>query len=323
MPGSPKLLDQVRTTCRRLHYSLHTERAYVRWIKRFVLFHGTVHPREIGARDVEAFLNHLAVDREVAASTQNQALNALVFLYRRVLKVDLGEMEGIERASRRRNLPVVLTREEVRAVLDNIRGANRLVALLLYGSGLRLSEALRLRIKDLDIGYGEILVRDGKGRKDRRSVLPTQLHDDLERHLRKVKVLHEEDIAQGYGSVYLPDALSRKYPNAASQWKWQYAFPSTRRSIDPRTGTERRHHRSDSAVQRAVKKAVEKIDITKRVTGHTFRHSFATHLIEDGYDIRTVQELLGHKDVRTTMIYTHVLNRGGRGVTSPLDRPPP
>lgn len=323
MSRAPKLLDQVRTVCRRLHYSLHTERAYVRWIKRFVVFHGTVHPRQLDAQDVVAFLSHLAVDCQVAASTQNQALNALVFLYRRVLKMDLGEMERIERPSRRRNLPVVLTREEARAVLDNIRGTNRLVALLLYGSGLRLSEALRLRIKDLDFGYGEILVRDGKGRKDRRSVLPTQLHDDLKRHLRKVKVLHEEDIAQGYGSVYLPDALSRKYPNAASQWKWQYAFPSTRRSIDPRTGAERRHHRSTSSVQRAVKKAVERIDITKRVTGHTFRHSFATHLIEDGYDIRTVQELLGHKDVRTTMIYTHVLNRGGRGVTSPLDRPPP
>lgn len=319
MSRPPKLLVQVRTVCRRLHYSLHTERAYVRWIKRYVLFHGTVHPRQLSTQDVEAFLNHLAVDREVAASTQNQALNALIFLYRRVLKVDLGEMEGIERASRRRNLPVVLTRKEVRAVLDNIRGTNRLVALLLYGSGLRLSEALRLRVKDVDFGCGQVIIRDGKGGKDRRSVLPTRLHDDLKRHLRKVKVLHEEDIVQGYGSVYLPNALSRKYPNAAWEWKWQHAFPSRKRSIDPRTGAERRHHRSTSSVQRAVKKAIENADIAKRVTCHTFRHSFATHLIDSGYDIRTVQELLGHKDVRTTMIYTHVLNKGGRGVTSPLD----
>lgn len=319
MSRSPKLLDQVRTTCRRLHYSLHTERAYVRWIKRFVLFHGTVHPLQLGAQDVEAFLNHLAVDRKVAASTQNQALNALIFLYRRVLKMDLGEMERIERPSRRRNLPMVLTREEVRAVLDNIRGANRLVALLLYGSGLRLSEALRLRVKDFDFDYGQVFVRNGKGGKDRRSMLPARLHEDLRRHLRKVKIVHEEDSAQGYGRVYLPNALARKYPHAAEQWKWQYAFPSTKRSIDPRTGVERRHHRSSSAVQRAIKRAVVRTRITKRVTCHTFRHSFATHLIESGYDIRTVQELLGHKDVRTTMIYTHVLNKGGRGVTSPLD----
>ena len=255
----------------------------------------------------------------MAASTQNQALNALIFLYKNVLEVDLGTIGDFERAQRSRRLPVVLTREEVRAVLGHMQGTNRLVALFLYGAGLRLTEALRLRVKDVDVAYGQILVRDGKGRKDRRTVFPKRAAEPLRRHLRKVKVLHEEDCAAGCGAVYLPDALARKYTNAATDWKWQYVFPSRSRSMDPRSGIERRHHRSDSAVQRAVKKAVEAARVNKRASCHTFRHSFATHLIEDGYDIRTVQELLGHEDLRTMMIYTHVLNRGGRGVRSPLD----
>jgi integron integrase len=302
-----------------LHYSLHTERAYCRWIKRFVRFHGTVHPRHLDASHVRMFLNHLARERQVAASTQNQALSALLFLYDKVLHADLGPIEAIERAQRPRRLPVVLTRAEAHAVLNRMRGTNGLVAQLLYGAGLRLTEALRLRVKDLDFAYGQILVRDGKGQKDRRTVLPKQITQSLQRHLRKVKILHEEDCAAGYGAVYLPYALARKYPNAARAWTWQYVFPSRNRSVDPRSGIERRHHRSDSAVQRAVKKAVEAAAVNKRASCHTLRHSFATHLIEDGYDIRTVQELLGHKDVRTTMVYTHVLNRGGRGVQSPLD----
>jgi len=318
-PHSPKLLDRIRTTCRRLHYSLHTERAYCRWTKRFVRFHGTVHPRHLDATHVRAFLNHLACERQVAASTQNQALSALLFLYDKVLNVDLGPIDAIERAQRPRRLPVVLTRAEARAVLDRMHGTNRLVALLLYGAGLRLTEALRLRVKDLDFEYGQILVRDGKGQKDRRTVLPQRVHAPLRHHLHTVKTLHDADCADGCGTVYLPDALTRKYPNAARAWIWQYVFPSRNRSVDPRCGVERRHHRSDSAVQRAVKQAVLAAGITKRATCHTFRHSFATHLIEDGYDIRTVQELLGHDDIRTTMVYTHVLNRGGRGVQSPLD----
>jgi integron integrase len=316
---SPKLLDRVRLACKRRRYSYHTEKAYCRWIKRFVRFHGTVHPRTLHAKDVRAFLDHLAAERNVAASTQNQALNALIFLYEHVLDIDLGAIGDFERAQRSRRLPVVLTREEVRAVLDHMQGTNRLVALLLYGSGLRLTEALRLRVKDIDTAYGQILVRDGKGRKDRRTVFPKRAAEPLQRHLRKVKVLHEEDCADGYGAVFLPDALARKYPNAATDWTWQYVFPARGRSVDPRSGIERRHHRSDSAVQRAVKKAVEAAQVNKRASCHTFRHSFATHLIEDGYDIRTVQELLGHDDLRTTMVYTHVLNRGGRGVQSPLD----
>ncbi len=318
-PRSPKLLDRVRSACQRRRYSYHTEKAYCRWIKRFVRFHGTVHPRRLGAGHVRLFLDHLATEREVAASTQNQALNALIFLYKNVLDIDLGSIGDFQRAQRSRRLPVVLTREEVRAVLGQMKGPNRLVALLLYGAGLRLTEALRLRVKDVDAAYGQILVRDGKGQKDRRTVFPKRAEEPLQRHLRKVKVLHEEDCAAGYGAVYLPDALARKYPSAATDWKWQYVFPARSRSIDPRSGIERRHHRSDSAVQRAVKKAVEAAQVNKRASCHTFRHSFATHLIEDGYDIRTVQELLGHDDLRTTMIYTHVLNRGGRGVQSPLD----
>jgi integron integrase len=316
---SPKLLDRVRQTCRRRGYSYRTEQAYTSWTRRYVRFHDTTHPRDLDANDVRAFLDHLATERGVAASTQNQALNALVFLYHQVLHLDLDDIGTIERAQRPRRLPTVLSRGDVRRLLRAMSGTNRWVACLLYGSGLRLSEALRLRVKDVRFHRDELMVRDGKGRKDRRTMLPPRLQDPLRRHLRQVKVLHEEDTAEGFGTVHLPDALARKYPTAAHEWRWQFVFPSTRRSTDPRSGAVHRHHRSDSAVQHAVKTAVEQIGLTPRATCHTLRHSFATHLIEDGYDIRTVQELLGHEDIRTTMRYVHVLNRGGRGVQSPLE----
>ena len=315
----PKLLDQVRTACRRLQYSYHTETAYVRWVKRYVLFHDTRHPRTMDAAHIRDFLNHLVLERNVAASTQNQALHALRFLYSRVLRIELDAINELEPAQRPRRLPVVCTRNEVRQVLGAMSGTNQLVAALLYGAGLRLSEALRLRVKALDFERGACLVRDGKGRKDRVTVLPSRLHTPLKRHLRGRKVLHETDRSEGHGSVHLPDALGRKYPNAAYEWRWQFVFASTKRSIDPRSGQTHRHHRSTSAVQSAVKKAVNATGISKHITCHTFRHSFATHLLEDGYDIRTVQELLGHDSVETTMRYTHVLNRGGRAVQSPLE----
>ncbi|PEN08761.1 integrase [Longimonas halophila] len=319
MPRSPKLLDRVRHACRRLHYSIHTEKAYVRWVKRYVLFHDTRHPNTLAARHVRAFLNHLAVNKQVAASTQNQALNALVFLYDRVLEIELGAIGDITPSQRPKRLPVVCTRAEVRAVLQRMTGTNQLVALLLYGAGLRLSEALRLRVKDVDLQRGEITVRDGKGAKDRVTMLPNRAKPRLAHQIKARKLLHNADLDAGYGTVHLPYALARKYPNAESSWIWQFVFPSRNRSTDPRTGTVRRHHRSDSAVQRAVKNAVAQAGLSKRVSCHTLRHSFATHLIEDGYDIRTVQELLGHNDIRTTQKYVHVLNKGGRGVASPLD----
>ena len=320
MPSKPPtLLDRVRTVCRRLQYSHHTETAYVRWIVRFVRFHGTRHPRTLNATHIRDFLNHLVVERNVAASTQNQALHALRFLYERVLNIELEAIEGLQPAQRPKRLPVVCTRDEVRQVLRAMHGTNQLIAALLYGAGLRLSEALRLRVKDLAFARGECVIRDGKGRKDRVTVLPRRLHKPLQRHLRVRSALHETDRAEGHGSVYLPNALAQKYPNAAYEWKWQFVFASRNRSTDPRSGDVHRHHRSTSAVQNAVKTAVDATGITKHVTCHTFRHSFATHLLEDGYDIRTVQELLGHERVETTMQYTHVLNRGGRAVQSPLE----
>lgn len=318
-PESPKLLDRVRIACRRRQYSLRTEKAYTSWTRRFVRFHGTVHPRHLDADDVRAFLNHLAVHRNVAASTQNQALSALVFLYDHVLDTPLGDIGHIQRAKRPRRLPTVLSRDAVRRLFSAMRGTNQLVARLLYGSGLRLMEALRLRVKDIDPDRSEILVRDGKGRKDRRTMLPQAVARHLDRHLRRVRLLHEEDLDDGFGATHLPDALARKYPGAARAWIWQYVFPSTRRSVDPRTGVERRHHRSTSAVQRAVKNAVTEAGIERRASCHTLRHSFATHLIEDGYDVRTVQELLGHEQLKTTMKYVHVLNQGSSAVHSPLD----
>jgi integron integrase len=314
-----KLLDQVRDTIRLKHYSIRTEEAYVRWIKRYILYHGKRHPRDMGTPEIEAFLTHLAVDQKVAASTQNQALNAILFLYREVLKQDLEGRINATRAKRPKRLPTVLTQEEVSQVLNGMSGTPQLISKLLYGSGLRLMEAIRLRVKDLDFAQHQVVVRDGKGMKDRVTVLPDSLIVPLQEHLQRAKLIHERDLAQGYGSVYLPYALGRKYPNADREWIWQYVFPATALSKDPRTGVVRRHHVSESSVQKAVKKASRLAGINKRVTCHTFRHSFATHLLEDGYDIRTVQELLGHKDIRTTMIYTHVLNRGAMAVRSPLD----
>lgn len=315
--GSP-FLHRVRGTIRGRHLSLHTERAYLRWIKRFILFHDKQHPRRMGPAHIEAFLTHLAVEGHVAASTQNQARSALLFLYREVLEKDLEALDGVVSAQRPRHLPVVFTRKEVQDVLNRMKEANALIARLLYGSGLRLIEALRLRVKDLDFNYRQIIVRDGKGQKDRITMLPDALLALLKQHLLRVRALHRDDLNAGFGRVYLPHALAKKYPNAPTEWRWQYVFPSTKRSVDPRSGIERRHHRSKSAVQRAVRKAVRQAGIDKRGSCHTFRHSFATHLLEEGADLRTVQELLGHKDIRTTTIYTHVLQRG-IAVRSPLD----
>jgi integron integrase len=320
-PGeSPKLLDRVRQTCRRRQYSYHTETAYVRWIIRFVRFHETTHPRHLDADDVRAFLNHLATARQVAASTQNQALNALTFLYEQVLDAPLGDVGTIERADRPKRLPTVLSREEVRRLFAAMSaGENRLVAHLLYGSGLRLAEALRLRIKDLHFNSSRVLVRDGKGGKDRATVLPDRLHAPLQRHLQAVQAQFERDRANDVDGVYLPNALTEKYPNAPTEWGWQYVFPSPQLSDDPRRDAVRRHHRSDSAVQRAVKHAVDEAGINKSASCHTLRHSFATHLLQDGTDVRTIQKLLGHEDLRTTMKYVHVLEQSGEAVTSPLD----
>jgi integron integrase len=320
LPAKPKLLDQVRARLRLKHYSLRTERAYVDWIRRFILFHGQRHPRDLDAAAVVAFLSHLAVERTVAASTQNQALSALLFLYREVLELDLPWLQGIERAKRPRRLPTVLTVREMGAVLDRMDGTLSLMARLLYGTGMRLMECVRLRVKDVDFGMRQITVRDGKGAKDRVTMLPAALAQPLAAHLERVRVLHQQDLAEGGGDVWLPDALAVKYPNAPREWGWQYVFPARALSVDPRSGQRRRHHVDEKSLQRAVKKAAREAGIVKPVSPHTFRHSFATHVLEAGYDIRTVQELLGHKDVSTTMIYTHVLNRGGQGVVSPLDR---
>ena len=315
----PKLLDRVHSVARLRHLSLGTERAYSDWIRRFILFHGKRHPEQMGAEEIRQFLSHLAVDGQVAASTQNVALCALLFLYRDVLQVELPYVEGIERAKRPARVPVVFTRGEVERLLARLSGSYRLIAGLLYGSGLRLMESVRLRVKDLDFEYTEILVRDGKGEKDRRTVLPRPLAEPLRRHLERVQLLHEKDLGEGLGEVYLPYALGRKYPSAAREWAWQYVFPSTKLSVDPRSGVTRRHHASPDSVQREVKRAIQQAGITKHGGCHTLRHSFATHLLEDGYDLRTIQELLGHSDVRTTQIYTHVLNKGGSGVRSPLE----
>jgi len=316
---SPKLLDQVRRAIRLKGYSIRTEEAYVNWIRRFILFHDKRHPQEMGSAEVEAFLSHLVSEKNVAPSTQNQALSALLFLYRNVLKVDLaGAIEPL-RAKKRQRVPTVLTPAEVQQVLIHLSGKQLLMAQLLYGSGLRLLECLRLRVKDVDFGYQQIIVRDGKGHKDRVTMLPQSAARSLEVHLQSVRLLHEKDLARGFGAVYLPDALERKFPNANREWLWQYVFPAYRLSTDPRSGVTRRHHYHESTLQKAVRRAAVAASVKKRVTCHTFRHSFATHLLEAGYDIRTVQELLGHKDVKTTMIYTHVLNQGRLAVRSPLD----
>lgn len=316
----PRLLALVRRAIRVRHYSRRTEEAYVSWIRRFVRFHGMRHPAELGERDVARFLSSLAVDRGVSASTQNQALSAFLFLYHAVLDRPLGVFEGLVRARQAKRLPVVLTREEVAAVLGAMRGTPQLVAALLYGSGLRLLEALQLRVKDADFRRGEIVVRGGKGDRDRVTVLPAVLVVLLERHLDAVRALHQRDLARGAGRVPLSPGLLRKFPNAAGDWRWQWVFPAGREFLEAATRERRRHHVHETVIQRAFRDAVQRAGIAKRATCHSLRHSFATHLLEDGYDIRTVQELLGHRDVSTTMIYTHVLNRGGRGVRSPTDR---
>ena len=313
-----RLLEQVREAIRYRHYSYRTEKSYVRWIKRYIYFHNKRHPREMGAPELESFLSSLANKDHVAASTQNQALSALLFLYRHVLAIDLPWLTDMERARRPARLPTVLTRDEVARVLAQLHGTNRLIASLLYSAGLRLIEALRLRVKDLEFDYRQIIVRDGKGRKDRATVLPDILIPLLREQLVGARALHERDLRVGLGAVYLPYALARKYPKAAHLWHWQYVFPSARRSRSPRDGVWRRHHRHATAVQRAVGSAVRAAGLSKPASCHTLRHSFATHLLEDGYDIRTVQELLGHTDVRTTMLYTHVMRRGAGGVISPL-----
>lgn len=314
-----KLLDRVRAALRTRHYSLRTEESYVAWVRRFVLFHGKRHPDVMGEPEINAFLSSLATDGRVAASTQNQALSALLFLYRHVLEKPFPEMTALVRARRPARLPVVLTRDDVRRVLACLGGEPRLVATLLYGSGLRLMEALRLRVKDLDLSRNEILVRDGKGQKDRVTMLPAALKPDLAAYLKTVRARHDAELSRGGGDVHLPDAIRIKYPGAAKSWAWQYVFPAGRESADPRSGEIRRHHLPETTVQRAVKRAVADAGVAKLASCHTLRHSFATHLLESGYDIRTIQELLGHRDVATTMIYTHVLNTGGRGVRSPLD----
>lgn len=318
---APKLLEQVRDRLRLKHYSLRTETAYVGWIKRYIFFHGKRHPREMGKAEAEAFLTSLAVERNVSASTQSQALAALLFLYGEVLEIELPWLDEITRAKKPVRLPTVLTREETMALLGGIGDAElHLVTSLLYGSGLRLLEGLRLRVKDVDLARNEIVVRDGKGGKDRVTMVPQQLAAPLRAQIARAKMVHEADLGRGRGEVWLPDALAVKYPNAARAFGWQYVFPAAGFSTDPRSGEVRRHHMDEKRVQRAVKAAALKAGLVKPVSPHTLRHSFATHLLEGGYDIRTVQELLGHADVSTTMIYTHVLNRGGRGVTSPLDR---
>jgi integron integrase len=314
-----KLLDQVSDVARLRHLSLRTEQAYRSWIKRFILFHGKRHPRHLDAQAVRSFLTHLAVQERVAASTQNQAFNALLFLYKQVLKVEPPNITGVERAKHSKSLPVVFTREESNAVIAHLSGEERLIASLLYGSGLRLMEAVRLRIKDIDFSRNELTVRDGKGEKDRLTMLPQSLKPALAVQVEAVLRLHREDLKRGWGRVYLPYALERKYQNASAEFLWQYVFPARKTSVDPRSGMTRRHHVSEQNVQRAVKTALRLAGVRKNGSCHTFRHSFATHLLEGGYDIRTVQELLGHKDVRTNMIYTHVLNKGGKGVRSPLD----
>lgn len=316
----PRLLEQLRARIRRLGLSTRTEEAYVGWVRRFILANGKRHPREMGAREVEAFLTRLATQGQVAVSTQNQALSALLFLYREVLSQELPWMEDIRRAKRPARLPVVLSRHEVAALLDEMEGVTWLQASLLYGAGLRLLECLRLRVQDVDFVRREITVRQGKGGKDRRTMLPAVVVEALQGQLVEARRVHERDLAAGYGEVWLPYALARKYRHAAREWQWQYVFPASQRSTDPRSGVKRRQHLDESVLQRAVKLAVRRADIAKPATCHTLRHSFATHLLESGADIRTVQELLGHKDVATTQIYTHVLNRGAGGVISPLDR---
>lgn len=317
----PKIIDQVRNVMRLQHYSIHTERTYIDWIKRYIAFHRMKSRDDLadGERKIEAFLTHLAVDEGVASATQNQAMNALVFLYKRVLQLPLNETINAVRSDRKMNVPVVLTREEVVKVISLLEGVPQLIVKLLYGSGLRIMEAVRLRIKDVDFQMKQITVRSGKGDKDRVTTFPVSVIPLLENHLVKIKVMHEQDVAQGHGEVYLPYALIRKYPKAGKEWGWQYMFPARDLSSDPLTGMVRRHHVDPSVINKAIKTATRRAGLTKQISAHTFRHSFATHLLQRGTDIRTIQALLGHNDVSTTMIYTHILQQGGQGVPSPLD----
>ena len=318
--SKPKLLDQVREAIRTRHYSPKTEESYVHWIKRFIFFHNKRHPIEVGEKEIAEFLSSLASDLHVSASTQNQALNAILFLYREVLRKEIGYINGVVRAKRPHRLPVVLTRQEVKSILGTLDHSDWLMVMLIYGAGLRLMECLELRVKDIDFTSNQIVIRAGKGDKDRHTLLPGAVKEPLAKHLELTKEQHRHDLEHGIGRVALPDALEHKYPNAGKEWGWQWVFPATTHFTDRMTGERRRHHLHESVLQKAVKEAVRKAGIAKPATPHTFRHSFATHLLEDGYDIRTVQDLLGHRDVSTTMIYTHVLNRGGRGVNSPADR---
>lgn len=315
----PKLMEQVRVTIRLRGLSYRTEQTYTDWIKRFILFHDKRHPKDMGVEEIRAFLTHLVMERNVAASTQNQALHSLLFLYKQVLEIALPQLGALPEAKKQPRLPVVFTREETQAILAHLSGEKWLMASLLYGSGLRLMECLRLRVKDLDFARNIITIREGKGAKDRVTMLPQNVKESLRNHLVQVKLAHELDLEEGFGTVLLPFALEKKYPQANKEWKWQYVFPAPKRSCDPRSGKMRRHHLNESALQKSVKLALHQAGVHKHGSCHTFRHSFATHLLEAGYDIRTVQELLGHADVKTTMVYTHVLNRGGLAVRSPLD----
>ncbi len=318
-PQEPKLLDILARELRARHYSPRTETAYVQWVERYIRFHRMRHPADMGTDEINAYLTSLAVRDHVSASTQTQALSAILFLYRYVLGVEVGALEGLVRARKSAHLPVVMTRAEVRAVLAELEGEYWLIAALLYGTGMRLSEGLALRVQDVDFGANQIVVRDGKGGKDRVTMLPEALKGPLKDQLRRAEIVHKRDLAAGWGRVALPEALGRKYPNAAAEWRWQWVFPQQRRWTSHTTGEQGRHHVHETLVQRAVREAVQRSGVQKHVTCHTFRHTFATQLLEAGYDIRTIQELLGHKSVNTTMIYTHVLNKGGLGVRSPLD----
>ena len=319
VPRSPKLLDRVRNELRRGRYSYRTEQAYVAWIRRFILYHDKRHPDDMGAQEVVAYLSHLAVEDHVSPSTQNQAFAALLFLYRKILGRELEGLDRSTRARRRRHLPVVLSRDEVRALLGAMKETTQIMATLLYGSGLRQIECLRLRVKDIDFERHQVVVREGKGKKERVTLLPTAARERLRAHLRDVRRLHQKELAAGRGHLALPDALERKFPDACRDWSWQWVFPAKKLSRDPRTGRQLRHHSHESVLQRAIKRAATAAVPEKRVTCHTLRHSFATHLLEDGYDIRTVQKLLGHRDLNTTMFYTHVVDRGPHGVRSPAD----
>jgi len=318
-PKPVKLLDQLREAIRVRHYSYKTEQSYVQWVKRFILFHNKRHPAEMGEVEIRQFLNHLAVNKHVAASTQNQALCAIVFLYKYVIEKNPGEFQNVVWAKKSVRLPVVLTREEVRAIIEQLTGDKKLVVSLLYGSGLRLNECLGLRVKDIDFANSVIIVRAAKGNKDRSTILAENLKPALQSQLERVKTLHGSDLADGYGTVNLPTAIVRKYPNIGREYGWQYVFPADSLTVDPRTGVKQRYHLGEWAIQRALYDAKHQVGLTKHISAHTFRHSFATHLLESGYDIRTIQELLGHQSVKTTMIYTHVLKHGGHYVRSPAD----